>query len=194
MAIVKTEDKLVDGAWFKRKIKCSAAGIFSCELPDYVAEDLGLDVKQEAPSGKSMGECLVSWAEKVKEYEKRTTTKTKVICFHFDRDISFSEGLSLSVAARVMEETTITHRNGKKVYNYDDVDDDLPHQLTQGYRPAFRGEYCENQIPWTPEAEQFFTDLANAMEQLIEKLEGITTTPESVIKFIETGVKLLPGK
>ena len=189
MAVVKSEQVWVDDRPFTRKVKCDAHGRFSCELPDYVKEEM----PGEEAAGRSMDDCLGAWAALIKQYENRTTETRKIIGFKFSTDISFSEGIALCVSARVLEEKITTHKDGKKVYTYSAVDNEMNPRLTKGFSMQYRGKRCEGQVPWTPEAEGFFNDLASAMQKLIDNLEGISSA-ETLLDFISSGQKLLQNK
>jgi hypothetical protein len=189
MAIVKSEQTWVDGKSFTRKFKCDSGGDFSCALPDYVAEDLGINKNID---GSTLLECAGAWKEAVQKYEMRTTVVNKVIAFEFTTEVSFSSGISLCVSAAVLEETIVTHRDSHQVHKYKAINSEMDYSLRRGFDRHYRlgGKPLENVIPWSVKSEMFFNDLAGAMGKLIEKLESLSGT-DALLEFVSSGQKLL---
>ena len=186
MAIVKTESIRVDGRDFTRKIKCNAAGEFSCDLPGFVSEALGID-NRDQPIGASMEACMDEWHNYVGLYTNRSTETNQVILYDINTDNSGgfrAGGLRLEVKANVYTEI-ITKTTNQTSYAYDHNNDDLiPRPLwSNALKPGYGGDEAENKIPATPENIQFFNDLATGLQRFIERLEAITETPDTIALF-----------
>lgn len=193
MAIVKTDSVFVDGQSVRRKVKCSSDGLFTCDLPDYIRDALGR-TNHNSPAGRSLDDCLAVWSDCCRQYEARTDEKTDVIGFSIDTDVSFAKGVVLGVSAEAYTEVTTTHRDGRKTYNYSRLrTSGMPHRLSVSCSTPYDKARMKNQIPFTPENVAFFNDLNDSMMMLIDKLKSISESPDTMLEFIDRGVRLLPN-
>lgn len=105
-----------------------------------------------------------------------------------------SNGMELCVKARVYIEETVTYANGKKRYNYldiDDSDEQLPHGLYANLSPGWRGSQAENQMDWTPERHKFFVRFYDAMANLIWKIHSMMKDDKTLAVIANNGKFLL---
>ena len=195
MAIVSKQKMTVNKTPFTQVIKCSADGTFTCELPTWVDTALA---GPELPRGDTKHECLDKWSDLVEQYTNSSLEEKKVILFHFESGTGgfHGRGLSLAVRATVCVEqattTTDSQGNPSTKYHYElERETTIPSRLWDQSDRWSRGERKENQIPFNAETEAFFTTLASGLNAFIEKLESLSETPESVLEFIGSGVKLL---
>ncbi len=195
MAIVSKQKMTVNKTPFTQVIKCSADGTFTCELPTWVDTALA---GPQVPSGDTKHECLEVWHRLVEQFTNSSLEEKKVILFHFEsggRSMS-SRGIGLSVRATVCLEQATTTKNSQgnpsTKYHYElERETTIPSSMWDQSDRWSRGERKENQIPFTAETEAFFTTLAAGLNAFIAKLESLSETPESVLEFIGSGVKLL---
>jgi len=185
MAIIKTENVNVSGKRFVRKIKCDSEGNFTCDLPEEVKialEGTGLIVGTHG----ELRDCVDAWTSCIEEYNLLNTSTKKVICFSFDDEPGFAEGISLAVGAEVFTETCLEHPDGRANYSYEIEKSSLPDEITNKFDCGYHGERYENQIPWDEKSENFFVDLSVAMTTLKGKLEDLSET-KTALKLINKG-------
>lgn len=107
----------------------------------------------------------------------------------------FSEdGISLKLWVAGYEKSEVVLEGVDNYIDYSQVESTIPKSLepTSGPSTHRYGKPDFQEIPWTPENEQFFTDIGVAFEQLILKLNSVLGSKKGVLDFIESGKKLLP--
>ncbi len=211
MAIIRTETIYCLKQEFKRVIRYqSRYSEFFITLPASIPE--------KEVSGKTEKEVIERFDAAVAIYEKAITETSKVILYRYevdayifgpdaadDDDSTFfnsqdncefgktftDDGITLKLWAAVYEKAEVVLDGADNYINYEEIESPIPESLEPKSTPIPRwGEYQE--IPWTPENEQFFIDIGRSFEQLIFKLNLVLGNGDSVVKFIASGQKLLP--
>lgn len=189
-----------EGASFVREIKVNAdSGQFSIALPPQcVAAGMPAEVKADTKA-----RVLREFAEALAEYKKRATTKRRIIayrfkatcfiwngerCIHRAEEISFCDGTALSLMAQVFDEHETIASDSQRSYRYEPLESSIPKGL--GFKrdnPAPFNSKAENQIPWTPAAEDFFAKIGRSMEDMILAMKSGFQTPETVALLVQSG-------
>ncbi len=213
MATVSTETIYCFHQEFKRVVRYqSRYKKFYITLPGGVPE--------KEVSGETEAEVIKLFNAAVKVYEKSVTEKTKVILYGYEVDaviygpndeddriqISFNsqdncdygktftdDGITLSLWVVVCEKSEVILEDMDNYVTYEEIESPIPGSLEPHHQRTYRPNYDDYQeIPWTPENEQFFVDAGLALERLILELNTIFGEKKGVIKFIASGQKLLP--
>lgn len=123
----------------------------------------------------------------------------KLVAFDSDNHdsiegISFATGGGIVLFAGVFIESRVGI-GGNTVYRYELDDSTIPDTLTRAHRQLYIGgnEPAENMIPWTPEAEKFFADLGNRLNQLIYGLLTFLNQDNEEVAKIANDPKALKG-
>jgi hypothetical protein len=206
MPKVKQETYCFHEGQFLAVFNIDASGAFTCKLPDYMAEILGYALVQS----DTLDKCQKAFKEATTAYHNAKTVSSKVILYeteatahiwdkkherviYNDKQIAFTHGAAVSVAALVMDEFVTTHANGKKTYRYKRVADSKLNKSSAGICADFRtlNEYCETQMPWTQEREDFFLKISTAMEAVIMQLQQLRNG-EKALAIADSGQLALP--
>lgn len=191
MAVVKTETVTVDGSQFKKVLKCSAKGVFTCEVPDYIAEEL--DAK--TPTATNADDCLIAWRELINQYENSNKEMTPFLLFEYQaaEDISFCNGAGFAISACKVIETKTTQRDQPDRYTYrSEYCEEIDRSLTGSRVSSLsRSTRLENLLPFTEENLQFFRSVADGIKRVNDRLEKITEGSDALASFIRQGVPLL---
>ncbi len=212
MATVSTETIYCFHQEFKRVVRYkSRYSKFYITLPGGVPEK---EVESDTEAG-----AIKLFDAAVKVYEKSVTEKTKVILYGYEVDAyifgpndkddcvnvlfnsqdncdygkTFSDdGITLSLWVQVCEKSEVVLDGIDNYVTYDEIESQIPESLEPGSRRNYRSGYDDYQeIPWTPENEQFFIEVGKAFERLILKLNSVLGDKDAVMKFISTGQILL---
>lgn len=214
MATVSTETIYCFKQEFKRVVRYqSRYSKFYITLPAGIPEkEISADTEKEA---------IKRFDAAVTLYEKSVTETTKVILYGYEVDACIygpeddhchisilfdsrdgcnygktfpDDGITLSLWVQVCEKSEVVLDGMDNYVSYEDIESPIPESLNPRDTPSARWDSEYEEIPWTPENEQFFIDTGVAMENLILKLNSIFGDKAAVIKFIGSGQKLLPTK
>jgi hypothetical protein len=199
MPVVSTSGIVFESKPFRKVVKVSAGGEFSIALPEPVYRTLHI---REAAIGNTLAEVERAFKKVLDSYAAAKTTKQKVIlyrvrdnsaimrdgcCIHSNNEISFTDGVTLSVWAIVCIESETTLEDGSKVYDYETVESALPTLTRHGdLRPRYQ-KRAEHFLVWTERREQFFCWVMTRLEDLILKLQEVSGDQKNLLEFIESG-------
>lgn len=196
MAVIKTQTISVDDGTFEKTIKCDKTGQFSADTPLTWQSALGIKTVE----AKTLKELEIQWHDTARRYRESKTDSHKIIAYMIQNveDISFGKGCGILVYAKVYLEkrTRIKSSPAQYHYNYEEVEtkDNLPEILWYSQfredprRDDPKGNY--RFLDWTQERHDFFIAVADAMGQLIEKLETLQDT-KSIDALIASKTLLL---
>jgi hypothetical protein len=217
MGVVTTETIHFDAAPFKKVIRCNRDGLFRIKYPEALVRLLG-DPKEAV--AETMDAAEKEFGQRLWEYKQAGTTTRKVIIYRiklrcsirhpatddqpertlFRDDISFGNGLGVTVWANVFEETRVQLGDDKARYNYGRVESTLPASIRHASSMMGIGRQGEQDgcaIEWTAEREAFFGRISEAMEALCLKLDDMTAEgAEKLAEIADTwsGSLLTDGK
>lgn len=183
---------------FVRVISVDSKGIFTIKLPEEVKARLG----EREVTAKSREEVIEEFNRVMKEFEATGTKTSKVIVYKFQSSayifrndrcilrtdaISFSQGLVLSLCGEVVTETEITLGDGKKRYEYERLESEIPQSLRFNGRVSNGGNKILNQLPWSAAREAWFARMGNSLEDFVLILNNGFGDPKNVDQAIEHG-------
>ena len=212
MATVSTETIYCFHQEFKRVVRYkSRCQKFYITLPGGVPE--------KEVSAKTEADAIKLFNAAVKVYEESVTETTKVILYGYEVDayiygpndeddrvtVLFNsqdncdfgktftdDGITLSLWVQVCEKSEVVLEGMDNYVTYEEIESPVPESLEPSHRTYRRGYDDFQEIPWTPENEQFFVDAGLALERLILKLNSVFGEKKGVLEFIAAGQKLLP--
>ncbi len=211
MAIVSKETIYCFKKEFKRVVRYkSRYSKFYIKLPDGVPQE---EVESDTEAG-----AIRLFDAAVDVYEKSSTVKSKVILYGYEveacipvpndkkdhctilfdshDDCNFGktfrdDGITLSLWVQACEKSEVFLKGQDNYVSYDEIDSPIPSSLEPSSSKNYNHWDNFQEIPWTPENEQFFIDVGIAFEQLVLKLNSVFCDKKSVMKFISAGQKLL---
>jgi hypothetical protein len=198
MAIVKTQKKQLWGKEFIQKVKCSAAGQFSCDLPGVVADALD----QKEVIGTSLVDVEKLFDKKIAEYNNSEKQEDKFIILNQSLNAWITAGDVGHDAEDqdeiLFKESFHSGRHGVNInYNFDIVQRTICNGHTT-YKSLRNNDYIntyqieDNLLPWTQEREEFFISIETALKNILLKLHEFEKTPIlEMAQKIDSGVKLL---
>jgi hypothetical protein len=205
MPVIRTETIPFDKKPFKKTFTVNVTGMFSCKLPEPVAEVMGF----EAVNANTLDDCDRTFNKTLQDYYARNTSVrrlivykvlnnayiwnsegTKVICN--DKQIGFCDGVAISVCANVFDEHK-TETNGETTYFYKEVKDN-------GILPSLKaGEHFTRHtgddpitasrdiqaIEFSPERLEFFNKVGKGLEAVILQMQALQGSNAQAV--IDTG-------
>lgn len=172
---------------------------FRVNLPEQCREALGLQyLEDESLAGLEKKLLAQSQA-----YLKMVSKERKVILYKiemridtdgFQRDtLSFCDGLGIAAYAGVFVETEYEGAaQASKIRRFKEVESTLPEALTcrhHNYDPDLAKWKC---IDWTPEREEFFRRLGEAMTELCRRADAFFADEQKMLERIASGSRILP--
>ena len=174
---------------------------FYITIPAIIADALG----QKEVRAESVEACFKAFNEIIKRFETVRTEKSKVILYlvetsagtgtvkEYYRDYSM---YSVRFVAGIFTETVMISGTEQKRYNYEPAGDlkgyEQFHFAVTGYTSDGEKRY-EEQVPWSLEAEAYFTRLAGRLQQLVDRMIELKDT-EVLMKEIPAGKPLVTGQ
>ena len=202
MAIVSKTESIFGKMHFMKVVKFSSkTDLFSISLPVGAETVCGKEV-----TGHSMKEVEAAYREASELFTNSTLIKSKVIVMEFgascwiERDDKLilemndgwghSDGLKICLSCGVFEKHSYKLIDDRAIEEYQEI-----HTITDSTTFGTWGPRPDDndiiEIPWTKEREQFFLDLAQALETIIIKLNEFAQDKKSILKFINKRIKLL---
>jgi len=206
MAVVSTTQQYVLGEEVSRRITVRKGGMFHCKLPESLVVATGCPAEISADTLKKVE---AEWMRLADNAKANTTTDEKVIVYsvqlhlpdgirHTDGyidDISFAEGLALSLSAGVYTRTATHKPCGDLLHShYMRCASQIPevsgsYQLRGFDTPEDRElHHC---IPWTAERELFFARAVNSLLDTMHRLASFRTDKEHLLAVIDNEQGLL---
>jgi len=214
MPVVKTESRYFLGVKWKMQVRCNQDGIFRIKMPDRIRNEMGVN----EVSGKTINDAMRSMTEKLDEFSALQTTERKVIIYNFQAtayitapdpdpnaepddyicvlnrdDISFCEGMAMSLTAGVFIEYATARSDGKTSYRYEPIESSIPWCLKDRRsigRAGVSYEQPDKMLDWTEKRELFFRRMGESFANLILGLDKLTDTNETLLSFADSGKKI----
>jgi hypothetical protein len=203
MPKVKTFKTYFGGEEFQAVFHVDGKGLFTARIPDSAAQVLNFNEVQ----GNTLDACEKAFEKAKKDLGSACTTTERVIlydvkatahimdaagerCMFFEKEISFTHGTALSVAAQVFDEKCITYPDGEKQYRYDAVKGAALSRSSVSSGADFRlwrDQKEAHRMVYSPEREAFFLKIARAMDSVILQLQKLKFAEEAV-KIADSGV------
>lgn len=205
MPKVKQETINFEGKPFVAIYSVDGRGLFTVHLPEVVREVLNCTCVTD----NTLADCQREFRKALERYWEAQTSTERVILYqvkatahiwndervvYSEKDISFTEGMAISVAAQVFDERAIKSADGSIQYRYDKVEDCKLNKRAVTYGARFDKwprERPENRLPYTPEREEFFCKISRGLEAVILQLDQLQDT-EKAQAIADSGVLALP--
>ena len=172
---------------------------FRCDIPKEAREVLGF----QRITADSLKELEQKYDKAAQDYDSKIVKRRKVIVYSLDakmveENLNFGggtpldQGAGLTVFARVMEELTYERRDRDK--RYETVKSSLPEAMCYHWgEPHIVDVNNEMKvIDWTPEREEFFRQLGEALCELIRRCHKALSDDKKLIKAIDKRILKLP--
>lgn len=198
MPTISKETIGFEGARFLREIRIDSTGVFTIKTPELVAFAGFPSVVED----KTKDGAIAKFNAAIRDYKNSRTTVRRIVAYHFGascyiwngercimkrEDMHFSKGTALELCAQVFDEHETEGKEGNLSYRYVPVESSIPRGLR--FTQSYLGERARHkeQLPHSPEVEEFFAAIGRSMENLALRLHVGFSEPASVAKLVASG-------
>jgi len=197
MPVMKQEKIRLHGKVYIRKVKWERRReCFTIEYPHYISEA----IDETTASGDTIKEAKDAWDKGIKDFNKATTSKRKIICYNYEGDETLEKGNAQRKADNIFGEEPPTEMNYQvsvKICFW------VGYELQLGDEKKYVDIHGENKwvqsyngediiIPWTKERESFFRKLTAQLARTSRRAKRFFTQKrKTLLGMIDTKSKLL---